>query len=161
LEERKRLEDSNEKIQEEINKITARLRDEQNLTKAQRKDLQAYLERLNNILKENSIAFHKSQEKTTFLIHKLQAALAQKDSINIATLKRAEKAEKERNITDRKFRRNLIVFSIITCALLILAVVFYAIAAKMKKQRKDLLKANEELQRIKQNMPHTMEENNV
>jgi hypothetical protein len=154
--ERIRVEGSNKKIRDEIIAITDRLQNEKNLTKAQRKSLQKYVEKLETTLLENTIAFQKSQERTNFLISKLKNIIAEKDAINTKALERIKVVEKENRITQRKFKRNLIVFSIITCALLLLAIVFYSIAVKMRKQKKELMKSNEEMEGIKEQLAKSL-----
>jgi hypothetical protein len=147
--ERIRVEGNNKKIRDEIVAITTRLQNEKNLTKEQRVALQKYVEKLENTLLENTIAFQKSQERTNFLISRLKNIIMEKDSINAQALKKNIVVEKKLRITERKAKRNLIVFSIITAALLLLAIVFYSIAVKMRKQRRALMKSNEEMQGIK------------
>jgi hypothetical protein len=155
--ERIRVEGNNKKIRDEIVAITNRLQNEKNLTKEQRVALQKYVEKLENTLLENTIAFQKSQERTNFLISRLKNIIMEKDSINAQALKKNAVVEKQLRITERKFKRNLIVFSIITAALLLLAIVFYSIAVKMRKQKRELMKSNEEMQGIKDRLAVSLE----
>jgi hypothetical protein len=150
--ERIRVEGNNKKIRDEIVGLTNRLQNEKNLTKEQRLALQKNVAKLEATLLENTIAFEKSQERTNFLISKLKNIIMEKDSINIKALEKIAVVEKQQRITERKFKRNLIVFSIITAALLLLAIVFYSIAVKMRKQKKALMKSNEEMHGIKEQL---------
>lgn len=156
--ERIRVEGNNKKITEEISAITNRLEHEKNLSKEQRNELQKYLGKLESTLLENTIAFQKSQERTNFLIQKLKTIIMEKDSIHSKALQKIAVVEKESRKIERKFKRNIIVFSIITAALLLLAIVFYSIAIKMKKQRKELMKANEEMHGIKDQLAKSIVE---
>jgi membrane protein insertase Oxa1/YidC/SpoIIIJ len=110
--------------------------------------LQAQVVKMENMVIENTLSFQKSQERTNFLILKLKNTISEKDSIYVKALKKIALVEKDNRITTRKSNRNLIIFSIITCALLILAMVFYTIATKMRKQRRELMKLNMEMQTI-------------
>ena len=145
-----RVEGNNKKIRDEIIAITDRLKTEKNLSPEQRKDLKSQVDRMEAIVLENTLAFQKSQERTNFLILNLKNIISEKDSNYSNALKKIAVVEKENRITARKFKRNLIIFSIITIALLILAIVFYSIAVKMRKQRKALLKTNKEMLGIKE-----------
>ena len=149
VEERKRLEENNLKIRDEIFAITERLETEKNLTPSHRKDLETYLRNLENTLKENSIAFKKSEEKTLFLFQKLQRIIHNKDSIHSVTVETLKVSEKQRIAAEKRGQRNLIIFSVIIVALLLLAVVFYSIAIRLKKQKQNLSTTNNELRALK------------
>lgn len=149
VEERKRLEENNLKIREEIFAITERLETEKNLTPSHRKDLETYLRNLETTLKENSIAFKKSEEKTLFLFQKLQRIIHNKDSIHSVTMENLKISEKQRIAAEKRGQRNLIIFSVIIVALLLLAVVFYSIAIRLKKQKQSLSMTNDELRALK------------
>lgn len=150
--ERVRLEGNNKKIRDEIISITSRLHYEKKLSKKQRKELAAYVTNLEHTLIENTRVFEQSQQRTTFLIEKLQSIILEKDSINAEAIRKIELVQKEKMKVERKAKRNLIVFSIITVALLILAMVFYGIAVKMRKQRKEFMKINENYEDVKKEL---------
>ncbi len=156
-----RVEGNNKKIRDEIITITDRLKNEKNLSDEQRNELKGQVNRMESIVLENTIAFQKSQERTNFLILNLKNIISEKDSNYNNALKKIAFVEKENRITVRKFNRNLIIFSIISIALLILAMVFYAIAVKMRKQRKELIKSNKEMLGVKELLELKLLEMNV
>ncbi len=153
-----RVEGNNEKIRNEILNITERLQKEKNLSPEQRKELNNQVINMETMVLENTKAFEKSQERTNFLILKLKSAISEKDFKYEQALKKIALVEKENRITERKFRRNLIIFSIITCTLLLLAIVFYSIARKMRNHRKELMQSNQEMLGIKDLLAKRTEE---
>jgi hypothetical protein len=152
IDERIRLEGSNEEIRKKISTISLRLKNEKNLTEVQRNELHESVGKLESALSENMMAFHQSQEKTNVLIRKLKEIILQKERIHNTALQKIEAVQKEKKVVEKKFRRNLVVFSIITVALLMLAMVFYSIAAKMKKHKGALFAANDEIMIIKKQL---------
>ncbi len=143
--ERKRMEDNNKRINEEIMRITERLETEQNLSPEQRKDLENYLSVLQTNLHESTEAFRRAQERTMVLVDKLSAIILEKEFTNERALERARKAEALLSATQEKMRRNILIFFIIVLTLLALAIIFYAIAVKLKKQKKSLREKNTQL----------------
>ncbi|MCU0429098.1 MAG: ATP-binding protein [Cytophagaceae bacterium] len=135
--ERKRIEESNRKIQAEIIRISEKLKNEK-LNPEQRAELERYIATLEATINENNQAFQKSQQKTAELIAALKSVIMEKEE-------QLAKAEKEKEIATKKMNRNLVIFSIISSSLLLLALVFYMIAAKMKKQKKALEVINKDL----------------
>ncbi|MFN3405252.1 MAG: sensor histidine kinase [Cytophagaceae bacterium] len=158
LEERHRIEENNNKIREEIISVTERLRTEKNLSPEKRKELELYVQNLEKTLYENALAYQKAEEKTLLLIDKLKRIIQEKDSLNEVAMKKFEIAEKQRILVEKKSKRNLIIFSIISSSLLLLAVVFYSISMKMRKQKKGLLQMNEDLQRVQAELALRLEE---
>lgn len=149
VEERKRLVESNSKIRDEIDHITNKLRNEKNLTDEQRVELQKYVGKLERSLIENSLAYNKAEEKTMSFIERLKFIIMQKDSINYIAIKKLQAAERQRIQAEKKAKRTIVISSIIAVALLLLAVVFYSIARKMRKQKRQLEISNDELSNMK------------
>jgi signal transduction histidine kinase len=143
--ERIRLEKTSEKIRAEIERITETLKKEKNLDPVQKKDLEDYLSKLESALKANTLAYEKAQEKTSFMIQNLRAMLVEKDSMYILANQKLKLAEKEKDKVEKRLNRNLVSFTIVIFFLLFLAMVFFAIANRMKKQRKDLMVTKEAL----------------
>lgn len=136
--ERKRIEESNRKIQEDILQISEKLKTEKNLSPLERQELEEYISTLENTINENNAAVAKAQQKTAELLSVLKTVIMEKDA-------QIAKIEKEKEIAQKKLNRNLIIFSIITLSLLLLAIVFYIIASRMKKQKKELETINKDL----------------
>ena len=143
--ERERLVLNNEHLKEEISTITQRLDKEKNLTAAERAQLKAYLKKLEYEFEQNGIAFRKAEEQTKVLIDRLKMMLVEKDSINAITANKLKIEQEKRVFAEKRNTRSFTIFSIITLFLLLLAVSFYSIARKMRKQRTSLLLSNQEL----------------
>jgi signal transduction histidine kinase len=143
--ERERLVLNNEHIKEEISTITQRLDKEKNLTAAERAQLKTYLKKLEYEFEQNGIAFRKAEEQTKVLIDQLKMMLLEKDSINAITANKLKIEQEKRVVAEKRNTRSFAIFSIITLFLLLLAVSFYSIARKMRKQRSSLLLTNQEL----------------
>ncbi len=158
VEERKRLVESNSKIRDEIDHITNKLRNEKNLTDEQRQELQKYVGKLERSLIENSLAYNKAEEKTMSFIERLKFIIMQKDSINYIAIKKLQTAEKQRIQAEKKAKRTIVISSIIAVALLLLAVVFYSIARKMRRQKRQLEISNGELGQIKDTLSEKLVE---
>lgn len=156
--EKLRLEKKNLEIREEIERITNRLRNEKTLTYNERRELQKYLEKLEGLLRENSIAFHKAEEKTNILIYKLRLIILERDSIAYLAKIQIAKAEKEKKIAEAKFRRNVKTFSVVTGVLLLLAIGFYLISLRFKRQKKQVEKVNKDLKVLKDELVRNVEE---
>lgn len=143
--ERERLVANNAHIKNEISIITQRLDKEKDLTEAERTLLKAYLKKLEYEFEQNGIAFRKAEEQTKVLIDRLKMMLLEKDSINAITASKLKIEQQKRVVAEKRNTRSFAIFSIITFFLLLLAVSFYSIARKMRKQRSSLLLANHEL----------------
>lgn len=143
--ERERLVLNNEHIKNEISVITQRLDTEKNLSASERAQLKAYLKKLEYEFEQNGIAFRKAEEQTKVLIDRLKMMLLEKDSINAITANKLKIEQEKRVVAEKRNTRSFTVFSIITLFLLLLAVSFYSIARKMRKQRSSLLLSNQEL----------------
>ncbi len=143
--ERERLVANNTHIKNEISIITQRLDKEKDLTEAERTLLKAYLKKLEYEFEQNGIAFRKAEEQTKVLIDRLKMMLLEKDSINAITATKLRIEQEKRVVAEKRNTRSFTIFSIITLFLLLLAVSFYSIARKMRKQRTSLLRSNHEL----------------
>lgn len=143
--ERERLVLNNEHIKQEIARITQRLDKERNLSAAERAQLKAYLKQLEYEFEQNGIAFRKAEEQTKVLIGRLKMMLLEKDSINAITATKLRIEQEKRVVAEKRNARSFTIFSIITLFLLLLAISFYSIARKMRKQRSSLLQSNQEL----------------
>lgn len=156
VQERRRLEEDNEAIINDINAITRKLQTETNLTKEHRRELEAHLTKLEKTLNENSRAFKKAEERTLFLMENLKKIILKKDSLNLVTVKKFQisegqriAAEKQKLAAEEKSKNNLIIFSIVALGLSLILVVFYIITIKLRKQKKNLSKSNHELMVVK------------
>ena len=158
LKEKVRLERKNFEISKEINEITNRLRSEKSINVKQREELQKYLVSLQAALNDNQMAFLRAEERTQGLIFKLKKIILQKDSINLIAKQKMLVVEKDKKALEKKFRRNLIVFSIVTFILILFALVFYLIAEKFKKQKKQIQGVNTELEAVKNDLELHVEE---
>ena len=143
--ERERLVLNNEHIKQEIAEITHRLENEKNLSAKERAQLRAYLKQLEYEFEQNGIAFRKAEEQTKVLIDRLKMMLLEKDSLNAITANKLKIEQEKRVVAEKRNTRSFTIFSIITLFLLLLAVSFYSIARKMRKQRTSLLQSNHEL----------------
>jgi len=150
--ERERLLESNRKIRAEIERLTDKLKNEKDLSPEQRHKLKKNIEELEKNLIENTIAYNQAEEKTLGLIQNLKLMVMQKDSINAMNLKKLKIEEEKRILAEKKTKRTLYIFTIITSSLVFLAMTFYLIARKMKQQKGALVKANEELKKLKEQM---------
>jgi signal transduction histidine kinase len=158
LKEKVRLERKNFEISKEINEITNKLKTEKNISVKQRAELQRYLVSLESALNDNQLAFLRAEERTQGLIFKLKKIILQKDSINLIANQKMLVAEKDKLTLEKKFRRNLIVFSVVTFILILFALVFYLIAEKFKKQKKQIQGVNRELEAVKNDLEQHVEE---
>jgi signal transduction histidine kinase len=158
LEERQRLEQDNEEIRVEINEITKKLQTENNLTKEHRVELESYILRLEKTLNENSIAFKKTEEKTFILMGRLKRIILQKDSMNLVNLKKFQISEEKRIAAEKELKENLIIFSVIALVLLLIALVFYFIALKLRKQKINLSGSNKKLIELKEQLDIKIQE---
>lgn len=161
LAERHRLEEDNEEIREDINAITRKLQMEKNLTKEHRRELETYIEKLEKTLNENTIAFKKTEEKTIILMEKLRRIILEKDSVNLVNIKRFQLSEEQRIAAEKRSRRNLIVFSVVGLSLLLLALIFYFIAIKFRRQKNSLAMYNQELIVLKDELGKRVHEVNT
>jgi hypothetical protein len=148
--ERERLLETNRKIRGEIERLTSKLQNEKNLSPEQRNKLKKNIEELEKNLIENTIAYNQAEEKTLGLIQNLKLMVMQKDSINAMNLKKLKLEEEKRILAEKKTKRTLYIFTIITSSLVFLAMTFYLIARRMKQQKAALVKANEEMKKLKE-----------
>ncbi|MES2731430.1 MAG: ATP-binding protein [Bacteroidota bacterium] len=149
-EDRQALEVKSIQLRKEINRITDRLNNEVNLSAVQQEKLNADLTRLEKTLRENGIAYQLAQAKTEEVIKKMRQVILRQDSLQVLAkenLKQIqiekEYAEAAKKETEIQSKRNLIYFSLIALGLLLLAIVFYLISKRIRKQSEEIKIQNE------------------
>jgi len=154
LSERMLLEKKNEEITHEIGSITQRLKEEKNLTIPERKVLEKYLDHLEDLLLENGRTYSKFEKQKKGLILKLRMMVLANDSIAYISKLQIEKAEREKELAEEETKRNTMIFGSIAAVLLILALLFYFIAKRMRRQKRELEEVNYDLEEVRQELEH-------
>lgn len=142
--ERKQIDEVDLKLRRQLDAITKRLNNEKGLSQAERNELLKYEAKLHQDLEENIVKFNESKKKIFLMMDKFRYSLMQKDSVN-KIMESKLKAETERRMAiEMQSKRQALIYIIIILTILILAVVFYGIARKIRLQ-KTLLTKNMEI----------------
>lgn len=141
---------TNDLLTSEVDKIQHRLGKGEKLSEANKKKLQDYLARIQTSI----VDIHQEEDsiygvRNDDLIYKLQGLLLEKDSLNKITQARLLKVEQEKAKAEETYRKKLFVFSIVGVCLAILGIIGYAIALKIRRQKDQLAVANLQLEESK------------
>ena len=156
--EKLRMDAINEKIKAELITITTRLKSETGLSKPQRQELANYAKKLEKDMSENTMAYQKSVQRTTVLIETLKNIIIENDSINIIADEKIQVAVHQNQITQKKSKRNLWIFSIIIGITFLFLLILYSLYIRLRKHRKNLLEMNKELVNVKNQLAYNVQE---
>jgi signal transduction histidine kinase len=132
-------------IQQEISSITEKLKGDQNLTPARKKELKAYVDTLELTLSKRRMEFEEASVKTSSLIGILKKEIFSKDSLYNAAKQQLASKEEEEKKTNEEYARNVIIYSVGIFLLLTIAIVLYVFTMKLNRQKKQLEESNAEL----------------
>ncbi|MEH0156358.1 SpoIIE family protein phosphatase [Limibacter armeniacum] len=145
--EKQMLQENGQDLRKEINKINEKL-DRESQNPGHRKQLEAYLERLQNSLIENELAFQEAQYKTHEMLSRMKNQIVEKDEELV-------KVEQEKIVAQRE----LYIMGGVALASALIALLLIRISKKLKRQKdeleeltinldkakKDVLKAHDEM----------------
>lgn len=139
------LSERSAKIRHEIERIAARLTNQQ-LSEQEKNELRKYLNRLEKQLIENDLAYESAQEKIKQVIERMRREVLSKDSLNAAAVEKIAKiaqekeaAIKEKEAVEALYRARALIAVIIFIVLAAAAVASYAVAQKLKKQKEEII----------------------
>jgi serine phosphatase RsbU (regulator of sigma subunit) len=135
--------ESNEKLRNDLNVITDKLKTESN--KSRRVSIGIEVDSLGKKLEQNKEVYLQSQKKTLEVITKLKQELLAKDSVTSATQEQLEELKVRSEQAEQKFQRNILIASSLIIFLLFLAIVFYFISRRIQKQNKQISYQTQEL----------------
>jgi len=151
-------EERSKQLQADLEVLSNRLRTDNNLSPQQRQVLLAYAEKLEQTFVENDKSYQFLQKQSMDRINQMKSLIVEKDSIQsiteekleiIASEKEALEAEKE--LAALRSRTNMIILSLVAFGLLLVAVVFLVSNNRIRKQKRLLEEAKDELsQKVKQ-----------
>ncbi|MGK7392685.1 MAG: ATP-binding protein [Candidatus Cyclobacteriaceae bacterium M2_1C_046] len=134
-----------EKIEMVSNKLAAGL---ENLDEASRVSLLEDLNLLEQILTENENKFYRNQTNYRQMVNNLKERFFDiEDLENRLSLSEAQRLEEQ-----RVFRQRLILVLLIAAVFAILVILLVYFSNKLKKQKKELVVANTEVQRVNENL---------
>ncbi len=147
---------SGEKIRKEIENISSELNnDKSKLTAEEKKALQDNLSKLQGSLTANEEAFMQAQQQTKKVMSQLTSVIMQsQDSMK----KEIEKLNVEKTKVEEDSRRRIIFISLVAVVLLASAIVFFIIAKRIGRQKKEVEAANTALEDAKTKLEEKMEE---
>jgi serine phosphatase RsbU (regulator of sigma subunit) len=131
------LADRSNQLRSEIERILDKLSSEE-LSSEQKNELKGYLIKLEQQLVENDVAYEEAQEKTRGLIEQMRRTLLEKDSLNMVAEEKIQIIEADKEEAERRFRRNLAIFSVIALVLSLIAGASYMVAQRIRKQKNEL-----------------------
>lgn len=151
----KKLSDEIEKLSDDLEKRTKQLEDLKSLNVKKIDSLQSYVRYLEKILENNKVEYDKvaslSGEKTVLekdleiKILKIKNNLAVKEK---ALANAEKKLAQETALKEKvKSRRNMMVFSVVAIALMVIAVIMYRSSQRQKKANVMLSQKNDEISR--------------
>ncbi|WP_020526428.1 PP2C family protein-serine/threonine phosphatase [Flexithrix dorotheae] len=131
-----------------------------NISEKEKKAIEIQLAKIETEIQQHELDFIANQEKTHDLIAQMRTAISFKDSINslssetIAQIKKEKDAiaqakndlELAKQKEQEEFRQNFIILSIIILCLLILAITFFFMVNRIRKQKVELMITKKELE---------------
>lgn len=151
-------EQKNIKIQEEILKIRDKLVMEDQFSEEQRAELKLYLGSMEKVLRENSESIRKSEERTREAIARLRMIIMEKDSINQVAQGRIVQMEEKQILVEKNYKERTAIFASIIVALLIISLVIYIFAAKLRRQKQWLKEVNKRLKAMQHDLTGSLKE---
>lgn len=141
------------KIRTEMERIAKEL-NSSDITPQEKSRLRRELERLENQLIKNEMAFEEAQAETKKLMDKIKGLLYEKDSITTAFTEKIEEVEAEKELA----RFQMIIAGVIALLLLVVAGGAYFVSRKINKQNADLEKSNQALNQTKEELETKIEQ---
>lgn len=151
-------EQKNREIQEEILKIRDKLVQEDQFSEAQRVELKRYLEGMERVLRENSEIIRQSEARTKEAIAKLRSIIWEKDSVHQVVQGRLVQMEEKQVKAEKEYKERTIIYAIIITALIIISLLVYVFAIRLRKQKHWLTEVNRRLKAMQQDLTESLKE---
>lgn len=159
--ERLLYEEKNHEIQSEILNIRDNLINEEEINPEQRLVLKRYLGNMERALAQNSEAIRQSEERTREALQKLRLIIMEKDSLNVVAQGKIVRMEEEKAATEQSYRQKLTIYSAIIVVLVIIALMIYVFAVKLRRQKHWLAEVNKRLKSMQQELTRSLQELNL
>lgn len=159
--ERVLYEEKNHEIRSEILKIRDNLITEEDIQPEQRLELKRYLGNMEKALQQNSEAIRQSEERTKEAISKLRMIIMEKDSINMVAQGRILQMEEEQAVAEQNFRQQITIYSSVIALLIIITLIIYIFAVKLRRQKHWLKEVNRRLKVMQQDLTFSLQELNM
>lgn len=154
-------EEKNHEIRSEILKIRDNLIHEEDINPEQRIELKRYLGNMEKALEQNSKAIRQSEDRTREAIAKLRMIIIEKDSLNMVAQGRIMQMEEEQAIAEKNYRQKITIYSSIIVVLIIIALVIYIFAVKLRRQKHWLAEVNRRLKAMQMELTRSLQEINL
>lgn len=151
-------EQKNREIQEEILKIRDKLVMEDQFTEEQRIELRRYLEGMEKVLKENSEIIKQSEARTRDAIAKLRSIIMEKDSVHQVAQGRIVQMEEKQVKTEKEYKAKTLIYASIIVALILISLVIYVFAVRLRKQKQWLKEVNKRLKSMQLELTASLRE---
>lgn len=153
-------EEKNHEIRSEILKIRDNLIHEE-VKPEQRVELKRYLGNMEKALEQNSEAIRQSEDRTREAIAKLRLIIMEKDSINQVAQGRILQMEEEQAIAEENYRQKITIYTSIIVMLIVIALVIYIFAIKLRRQKHWLAEVNRRLKTVQMELTGSLQEINL
>ncbi|MCC5946596.1 MAG: SpoIIE family protein phosphatase [Bernardetiaceae bacterium] len=140
-------------IRQELEQVLLRLTAQPELSPKQRDSLGRYVERLENALVANDVAFEEAQAKTRAVVNKIRHLIDEKDSLNVVVTQQMKNEQQQA-------RKQMIILASVIAVLLILATIFYLFWRRIHRQQSQLREVNKALELTKDELVDKMGEIN-
>ncbi|MCC5930375.1 MAG: GHKL domain-containing protein [Cyclobacteriaceae bacterium] len=131
----------NEMLRTDLKLVEAKLKNTDFLSEDERDKLYATLNRFEKMLHESEEDYRKQKKELLSIISGLRLKILEKED-RIAVI------EREREFATKQFQRQFLLFILISLALLVVALLFFYLTKKFRKQKMELSLANEKISRI-------------
>lgn len=128
-------------LKNDLKLVEAKLKNTGLLSEDERDKLYATLNRFEKMLHESEEDYKKQKKELLSIISGLRLKILEKED-RIAVI------EREREFATRQFQRQFLLFILISLALLVVALLFFYLTKKFRKQKMELSLANEKISRI-------------
>jgi len=152
-EQRNAMREKSKEIQRKIASLADELLASNNLNPAQREKLKEYMEVLQKTFEENDKALQELQNNTQAELNRLRKSI--NDSLANKTREEIKRLEQEKEQAKKNLRKTLTIGLPTIIFLAVLAIIFFILGRKLRKQNKEIRAQREELTEVNEKMKVT------
>jgi len=148
-------------IRKEMEQVAMKLAQESELSNAEKRELEEYMNNLESKLIETDVAYENAQVETKQILDKMRKVIVVKDSIYVAAEEQLEVVTHEKEAVEAEKNRNLIVFSVLAVSLLAILGIIWQSNRRVKKSRNELRSVNTQLASAHDSMKEQLQKINA
>jgi serine phosphatase RsbU (regulator of sigma subunit) len=143
-----------------MEKIAEKLSQENSLSAQEKRELEQYLNQLEEQLIETDLAYEDAQVKTKAIIDQMRESLHEKDSLHVAAQETIEVISTEKEEVERQKKRDLMIFTAVALMFATFSGILLVTARRIRRQRNELGVVNAQLSQTKNELEERVQEIN-